>query len=104
MGGNLQDLITRALIGALGAVWAGAGYAARNGNPIVMGAFAVIFMIPMIYRFTQSSHPVSLFEKNEYEFPIANQSLLSDPASLAVYPSQLRPWLSSRTIKTYHHR
>ena len=49
---------------ALGAIWAGAGYAARNGNPIVMGAFAAIFMLPMIYRFTQSSHPVSLFAKS----------------------------------------
>lgn len=88
---------------ALGAIWAGAGYAARNGNPIVMGAFAAIFMLPMIYRFTQSSHPVSC-SRNRLPKLITNQSLLSDPASLAAYPSQLRPWLSSLTAKTYRHR
>ncbi|KAH8884678.1 hypothetical protein GQ53DRAFT_829632 [Thozetella sp. PMI_491] len=44
VGGNAQDLITRALLGALGAIWAGAGYAAGNGNPFVMGAFAIIYI------------------------------------------------------------
>ena len=59
VGGNVQDLITRALCGLIGAVWGGLAYAAHNGNPYVMAAFAAIYMIPMIYRFTQSSHPRS---------------------------------------------
>ncbi|KUJ20490.1 uncharacterized protein LY89DRAFT_579417 [Mollisia scopiformis] len=59
IGGNLQDLVTRALCGVLGAVWGGIAYGARNGNPYVMAAFAVIYMLPMMYRFTQSSHPRS---------------------------------------------
>ncbi|KAE8440896.1 hypothetical protein EG329_006342 [Mollisiaceae sp. DMI_Dod_QoI] len=59
VGGNLQDLITRALCGVLGALFGGIAYGARNGNPYVMAAFAAIYMIPMIYRFTQSTHPRS---------------------------------------------
>lgn len=59
VGGNIQDLITRALCGILGAVWGGVAYAAHNGNPYVMAVFAAIYMLPMIYRFTQSSHPRS---------------------------------------------
>ncbi|KAI1487837.1 hypothetical protein F5X96DRAFT_648131 [Biscogniauxia mediterranea] len=58
-GGNVQDLFTRALCGALGSLWAGLSYAAGNGNPIVIGAFAIIFMLPMLYRYTQSTHPRS---------------------------------------------
>ncbi|KAI5917153.1 hypothetical protein F4810DRAFT_716740 [Camillea tinctor] len=58
-GGNVQDLFTRALCGVLGSLWAGLSYAAGNGNPIVIGVFAVIFMLPMIYRYTQSTHPRS---------------------------------------------
>lgn len=50
----------RALCVTLGAVWAGVAYAARNGNPYVMAVFALIYMLPMLYRFTQSSHPVSM--------------------------------------------
>jgi hypothetical protein len=59
VGGNLQDLVTRALCGVLGALWGGLSYAAGNGNPYVMAVFAAIYMIPMIYRFTQSTHPRS---------------------------------------------
>lgn len=59
VGGNVQDLITRALCGILGAIWGGLAYAAHDGNPYVMAVFATIYMLPMIYRFTQSSHPRS---------------------------------------------
>ncbi|KAF7546762.1 hypothetical protein G7Z17_g8193 [Cylindrodendrum hubeiense] len=59
VGGNVQDLVTRAFAAILGAVWSGAAYAAGNGNPFVMAAFAAIYMIPMLFRFTQSSHPRS---------------------------------------------
>ena len=59
VGGNFQDLVTRALCGILGAVWGGLAYGADNGNPYIMAVFAAIFMIPMIYRYTQSSHPRS---------------------------------------------
>jgi hypothetical protein len=57
--GNLQDLVTRALLGVLGALWGGLSYEAGKGNPYVMAVFAAIYMIPMIYRYTQSSHPRS---------------------------------------------
>ncbi|KAI9871606.1 MAG: hypothetical protein M1830_002692, partial [Pleopsidium flavum] len=53
------DLATRALCAVLGSVWGGLAYAAGNGSPYVMAVFAAIFMIPMIYRSTQSSHPRS---------------------------------------------
>jgi hypothetical protein len=59
VGGNVQDVLTRALCAVIGAVSAGLAYAARNGNPYVMAVFAAIYMIPMMYRFTQSSHPRS---------------------------------------------
>ncbi|KAI1451272.1 hypothetical protein F4805DRAFT_463968 [Annulohypoxylon moriforme] len=58
-GGNIQDLFTRALCAVLGSLWAGLSYAAGNGNPYVIAVFAVIFMLPMIYRYTQSAHPRS---------------------------------------------
>lgn len=58
VGGNIQDLVTRAFAAVLGAVWAGAAHAAGGGNPFVLAVFAAIFMIPMLYRFIQSSHPV----------------------------------------------
>lgn len=58
VGGNLQDLVVRSFSALLGAVWAGAAHAAGNGNPYVLAVFAAIFMIPMLYRYTQSSHPV----------------------------------------------
>ena len=59
VGGNVSDLIIRTSCAALGAIWAGLAYAARQGNPYVMAAFAAIFMLPMMYRFTQSKHPRS---------------------------------------------
>ena len=59
VGGTFQDLAVRASCAILGAVWAGLAFAADDGNPYVMAAFAVLFMIPMLYRFTQSSHPRS---------------------------------------------
>ncbi|KAI0104516.1 hypothetical protein F4814DRAFT_430946 [Daldinia grandis] len=58
-GGNIQDLVTRVFCAVLGSLWAGLSYAAGNGNPYVMAVFAVIFMLPMIYRYTQSTHPRS---------------------------------------------
>ncbi|TGJ80598.1 hypothetical protein E0Z10_g8157 [Xylaria hypoxylon] len=58
-GGNVQDLFTRAFCAVLGSIWAALAYAAGNGNPYVMAAFAVIFMLPMMYRYTQSTHPRS---------------------------------------------
>lgn len=65
VGGNIQDLVTRAFAAVLGAVWAGAAHAAGNGNPYVLAVFAAIFMIPMLYRFTQSSHPVNSTHFND---------------------------------------
>ncbi|RSL69146.1 hypothetical protein CEP54_002385 [Fusarium duplospermum] len=59
VGGNVQDLFTRAFAAILGAAWSGAAHAAGNGNPYVVAVFAAIYMIPMMYRFTQSSHPRS---------------------------------------------
>ncbi|PKK53269.1 hypothetical protein CI102_1904 [Trichoderma harzianum] len=59
VGGNVQDLIARAVLAILGAVWAGISHAAGDGNPYVVAVFAAIFMIPMLYRFTLSSHPRS---------------------------------------------
>jgi len=59
VGGNFQDLVTRSLCGIIGAVWGGLSYAAGNGNPYVVAVFAVIYMVPFLYRFTRSSHPRS---------------------------------------------
>lgn len=61
VGGNVQDLFTRVLCAVLGSVWGGLAYFAGNGNPYVTAVFAAIFMLPMIYRFTQSTHPRSGF-------------------------------------------
>ncbi|KAI0173437.1 hypothetical protein GGR52DRAFT_387284 [Hypoxylon sp. FL1284] len=58
-GGNIQDLFTRALCAVLGSLWAGLAYGAGNGNRYVIAVFAVIYMLPMIYRYTQSTHPRS---------------------------------------------
>ncbi|KAI0846382.1 hypothetical protein F5Y00DRAFT_243961 [Daldinia vernicosa] len=57
--GNVQGLVTRVFCAVLGSLWAGLSYAAGDGNPYVMAVFAVIFMLPMIYRYTQSAHPRS---------------------------------------------
>ncbi|CAD6446655.1 4e649bb4-d863-4f17-9e8d-6e258a16a71e [Sclerotinia trifoliorum] len=59
VGGNIQDLLTRAICALFGAIWGGIAYGADSGNPYVMAVFATIFMIPMMYRFTQSPHPRS---------------------------------------------
>ena len=59
VGGTFQDLAVRAFCAAIGAIWGGLAYAADNGDPYVMAVFAAIYMIPMLYRFTQSSHPRS---------------------------------------------
>lgn len=48
------------LCAVLGAVWGGLSYVAGNGNPYVTAVFALVFMAPMIYRFTQSTHPVRI--------------------------------------------
>ncbi|KAI1346963.1 hypothetical protein F5Y01DRAFT_259919 [Xylaria sp. FL0043] len=58
-GGNVQDLFARAFCAVLGSLWAGLSYAAGNGNPYVITVFAAIFMLPMMYRYTQSVHPRS---------------------------------------------
>ena len=59
VGGTFQDLFVRSFCAALGALWGGLAYAADDANPYVIAIFAAIFMIPMLYRFTQSSHPRS---------------------------------------------
>lgn len=59
VGGTFQDLAVRTFCAAIGAIWGGLAYAADHGNPYVMAVFAAIYMIPMLYRFTQSSHPRS---------------------------------------------
>lgn len=59
VGGTFQDLAVRTFCAAIGAIWGGLAYAADNGNPYVMAVFAAVYMIPMLYRFTQSSHPRS---------------------------------------------
>ncbi|KAH7021015.1 uncharacterized protein B0I36DRAFT_367474 [Microdochium trichocladiopsis] len=58
-GGNIQDLMMRSFCAVLGAVWAGLAFAAGNGSPYVMAVFCLIYMPPMLYRYTQSSHPRS---------------------------------------------
>ncbi|KAI0105251.1 hypothetical protein GGR51DRAFT_520080 [Nemania sp. FL0031] len=58
-GGNIQDLFTRVFCAVLGSLWAGLAYAAGNGNPYVIAVFAAIYMLPMLYRYTQSTHPRS---------------------------------------------
>ncbi|KAI1363388.1 hypothetical protein F5Y08DRAFT_241460 [Xylaria arbuscula] len=58
-GGNVQDLFARAFCALIGAIWGGLSYAAGEGNPYIMAVFAVLFMPPMLYRYTQSPHPRS---------------------------------------------
>ena len=59
VGGTFQDLFTRTFCAALGALWGGLAYAAGNGNPYILAIFATIYMLPMLHRFTQSTHPRS---------------------------------------------
>ncbi|KAI3321097.1 hypothetical protein HD806DRAFT_537749 [Xylariaceae sp. AK1471] len=58
-GGNVPDLFTRVTCAALGSLWGCLAYEAGKGNPYVMAMFAAIFMLPMMYRYTQSTHPRS---------------------------------------------
>ena len=59
VGGNFQDLFVRTSSAVLGCFWGGIAYGAGGGSPYLMAFFAVLFMVPMLYRFTQSSHPRS---------------------------------------------
>ena len=59
VGGNVKDLLIRTFCAILGCLFGGIAYGAGNGNPFVVAVFAVLFMMPMLYRFTQSSHPRS---------------------------------------------
>ena len=59
VGGTVQDLFIRCTCAIIGATWGGLAYRAGNGNPYVMAVFAAILLIPMLHRFTQSSHPRS---------------------------------------------
>ena len=59
VGGTFHDLFVRNFVAFLGVVWGALAYTAGNGNPYIMAMFAAIFMVPMLYRFTQSSHPRS---------------------------------------------
>ncbi|TWU73050.1 hypothetical protein ED733_002602 [Metarhizium rileyi] len=59
VGGNAQDLVTRSGVAILGATWSGIGYYVGGGSPYVMGVFSALYMAPMLYRYTISSHPRS---------------------------------------------
>ncbi|PHH58933.1 hypothetical protein CDD82_2605 [Ophiocordyceps australis] len=87
IGGNLQDFVMRASLAILGAAWSGAGYAAGGGNPYVMAVFAAVYMPPMLYRFTLTSHPRSGLV-GCMSFTVISQSLVTSrdasPVLLAV--------------------
>ncbi|KAL7928518.1 hypothetical protein V8C35DRAFT_317942 [Trichoderma chlorosporum] len=89
VGGNIQDLIARAVLAILGAVWAGASHAAGDGSPYVVAVFAAIFMIPMLYRFTLSSHPrsglVGCLSFTVISLQLQAGNLPSSPALTTVY-------------------
>ncbi|MCJ1308124.1 hypothetical protein MMC25_001776 [Agyrium rufum] len=59
VGGTAHDLLVRITCAALGALFGGLAYGVGKGNPYINAAFAALFLIPMLYRFTQSSHPRS---------------------------------------------
>lgn len=62
VGGTFQDLVVRAFCAAIGAIWGGLAFAAAGTgrrSPYIMALFALIYLIPMLHRFTQSSHPRS---------------------------------------------
>lgn len=59
VGGSFQDLVTRSFFAILGAIWGALAFAGGDGNPYVMAVFCLIYMIPMMFRYTQSSHPRS---------------------------------------------
>lgn len=50
VGGNTQDLVTRSIAVAIGALWGGLAYSAGGGDPYVMAVFAAIFMVPCSKR------------------------------------------------------
>ncbi|OAA63859.1 Brefeldin A-sensitivity protein 4 [Cordyceps fumosorosea ARSEF 2679] len=77
VGGNLQDLLNRSCLAVLGAVWAGAAHAAGGGNPLVVAAFAAVYMLPMLYRYALSSHPRSGLV-GSLSFTVVSLSLLND--------------------------
>ncbi|QUC21414.1 uncharacterized protein UV8b_05657 [Ustilaginoidea virens] len=58
-GGSLRSLATGSGAALLGAVWSGMALVAGNGNPYLLGAFAAVYMVPMLYCHTSSSHPRS---------------------------------------------
>lgn len=59
VGGTFQDLWVRSAYAALGGLWAAFAFAAGNGSPYILAVFAALYMIPMLHRFTQSTHPRS---------------------------------------------
>ncbi|KAK6495322.1 hypothetical protein TWF481_003346 [Arthrobotrys musiformis] len=61
VGGNLNDLAARLVTVVLGAIWGALSFFAGDGNPYVMAVFALIFAIPLLYRYMLSSHPRSGF-------------------------------------------
>ncbi|KAL6873005.1 hypothetical protein J3F83DRAFT_713461 [Trichoderma novae-zelandiae] len=88
VGGNVQDLVARAALAILGAVWGGLAHAAGGGSPYVVAVFAAIFMVPMLYRFTLSSHPrsglVGCLSFTVVSLQLQAGQLPSSPASTAV--------------------
>jgi len=55
----VQDLFSRILVVVLASVWGALSVGARHGNPYVNAAFAFIAIVPLLYRYTISSHPRS---------------------------------------------
>lgn len=50
VGGNTQDLVTRSIAAAVGALWGGLAFFAGDGNPYVLAVFAAMFMVPCSKR------------------------------------------------------
>lgn len=59
VGEAVHDLFIRCICAIIGTTWGGLAYRAGNGNPYVMAVFAAILLVPMLHRYTQSSHPRS---------------------------------------------
>ena len=83
VGGNAVDLLSRSAAAAGGAVWSGISFAAGNGSPYVMAVFAALYMLPMLYVFTQSSSAVSWAGSNVNSG--CRLTTLSGPEWLAAY-------------------
>ncbi|KAI1175218.1 hypothetical protein F4777DRAFT_340427 [Nemania sp. FL0916] len=97
-GGNVQDLLTRLICAILGALWAGLACAAGNGNPYIIAAFAAIFMLPMMYRYTQSTHPrsgmvgcISFTVISLSEISVSDASLLGIPILISETSEGVQP-------------